>query len=426
MTAKYGRFGQDVTVKSPSSWEQDGNTISVEGWCTPSSAALYKVAREQFAGLVTSPWERIVPCSFSDDSSKDGYYRIVEGSTTIKPGTGVHNAFPYSLRLERLKDWQEPKIQVVTFGANRSNKDAGVTADPWSAVPSDAGGSYGINGTPAAKVDRSGPGLGGTWAGTTVHWRTDSVYTDEAATYRVAHSDFYDMAATLTVDGYTVLGDRWQFSGNHNDWVLSNGYVKLAGNGSYFCGFYGPNSSTTTSWSAATPMKIGFYASAAFYSMYEGSSDIDITGMRVDYNGPELVALTFSGSYMPGSAVTIPVEVTVVLRRGSAYAEFYCSANTTRAWAVAFNSTTACTSITDCLHATSNNADGNRVALIFGGSTTDDTTEGEMHLASAALTGQFGIGLEFAGSSSAGNSTVANVRDQYFSALSETQVVLGE
>ena len=429
-STRIGRWGDDFDLRNPTDWDQDGPTVRLMGVHQASSAAAYQAAREQFLGLISSPWEPVVPCSFGFDSTLDGFYRVVEGSQRFKPGvTYPNNAFPWTLRLERIPNHQAPKTIVTSTGAERSTKDAGVTDDPWSAVPSDAGGTYGLDGTPAAFTTRTGPGHSDSaWNGQAVQWRTDAYYlgatSGGTSEFRVAQDSHYDMSARLTVDGYTVLGDRWNFSGNLTDWVLSNGYVKLTGSASSFCTITGPGS-TPTSWGAVNQaMKVGFYASSTFLSMYPGSSGIDVAGMRVDYNDPALVSVTFFGSYNPVSATTIPVSMTVVLRRGSSYAEFYASAPTTRAWAVGFNSTTATTSATGVQHATSNDADGNRVFSCMEAETKDNT-EGFQYLSSAAKSGQFCIGVEYGGSSSSGINTVANCRDQYYAAVSEKQDVVG-
>ena len=430
MTCRIGRWGDDFDVADPMSWRQDGDRIRISGLFVGASTAVMQAAREQFLGLVLSPWEPVVPCYFSHDTSKSGFYEVGGGSFDLtSEHTYPNNRVPWNLELRRIPNHQAPKTIVTSTGAERSTKDAGVTDDPWSAVPSDAGGTYGLDGTPAAFTTRTGPGHSDSaWNGQAVQWRTAAYYlgatSGGTSEFRVAQDSHYDMSARLTVDGYTVLGDRWNFSGNLTDWVLSNGYIKLTGSASSFCTITGPGS-TPTSWGAVNQaMKVGFYASSTFLSMYPGSSAIDVAGMRVDYNDPALVSVTFFGSYSPVSATTIPVSMTVVLRRGSSYAEFYASAPTTRAWAVGFNSTTATTSATGVQHATSNDADGNRVFSCMEAETKDNT-EGFQYLSSAAKSGQFCIGVEYGGSSSSGINTVANCRDQYYAAVSETQAVVG-
>ncbi len=425
MSVSIGRWGDDLTVQDPMTWQQDGDRVRLSGICNQSTDAAYQAAREQFHGLISSKWEPIVPCIFGHDSTKDGYYRILGGGLDLEAGiTYPDDAFRWDLELERLPNYQYPKILVTSIGVERSTKDASVADNPWSAVPSDATGSYTVNSSTVAHTTRTGPGHSDSaWAGTAVHWRTSSYYlgatSGGVAEYRVAASDYYDMSCRLTVDGYTVLGDRWNFQNNLSDWVVSNGFVKLTGSGSSFCTITGPDPASPTAWGAVDQaMDIGFL-DGSFQKLYPGSSAIDVVGLRVDYNGPERITVTFFGEYVAsGSGIAVPASFTMVLRRGSSYAEFYASSTSyTRNFMVGFNSTTATTSITGASHATSNDADGSRVFMCMEAETLD-TTNGTARLTTAAKQGQFAIGVELNGSSSSGINTVANCRDQYYAAVS--------
>lgn len=100
-------------------WE--GDQLSFSGVLKASTEADVMALRDQVIGLQGNIDEPIVPVTWSDDSSVDGFYRVLGTSVGTVGASYVAYWFPFAVDLERVDGWQAPLFEVLRDGAVRTN-----------------------------------------------------------------------------------------------------------------------------------------------------------------------------------------------------------------------------------------------------------------------------------------------------------------
>lgn len=110
-----------------------GNTISFDSTIIGADVNETKARMAQLAGLVDNPDEEVIPFTWTEDPSFDGYYKV--RSLSIAP-VSVYLATgwcPFSITLERIDDFSYPQFETITRLVTRTNSH-GVTIPSTIAV----------------------------------------------------------------------------------------------------------------------------------------------------------------------------------------------------------------------------------------------------------------------------------------------------
>lgn len=404
-TLTIGRAGlYPAIISTTDVYDLDGGKVRFVGDIIGSSLADAKAVRDQVAGLSElNEWEPVVPVTWSEDSTADGWYRVLDAKVTSPQAALVTNSYRFDVQLQRVANYQQPRLEVVSLGADRTGTPGGLTPIAWSAVSNN---QVGYTGSITA-VTRSGPGVLGTAGTARVYAPSGSptMYYNASRYHTLAPASGYDMAATLKVGGYPVTGRQIPSVGNLNSWELNNGLVKLVGLGStYWAKWYAPVRGTTSSWSAGTSVNLGWMSGGSFTAL---TDPVVLTVIR---NSPEEVAVRFNFRGTP------PVIVDVRLRRGAYYAEL---ASDAYPLALRFSGVTACSTVgaDDTIRATSDDGDGNRMMFLTGTAHSADLVNGRQEC--SASPSAMGLGWEVGGSTATVDA--ATVRKYYYAAVGETQ-----
>ena len=139
-----GRAGLATTVGGDGlelvcdQWSQEGDEASVAGFIRrQSTVADAKALRDQLAGYgPLNTDELVVPVTWSEDSTRDGFYRVMSVDTsnelTGRLGSpseaGGNLAYRFTADLVRVPNFQAPVWEKICAGATRSGGAAtGVT-----------------------------------------------------------------------------------------------------------------------------------------------------------------------------------------------------------------------------------------------------------------------------------------------------------
>lgn len=220
MTLRVGR----AVLDDPFAVRFDGRRLSIDNAVEGASLAEALAIRQQLAGLDRNPWELVFPVSWDVDPTVDGFYRLA-GTPSIGTVDASYTGFwfPASLTLERVGVDGESLLEATLRGSVRYNVTADLAAvdsaesTPWHAVSAKAVGySY-----PSARHVRPS-----TIDGSAVHVRVPAsqAFYNERVSYRIAPDDHYRAAATLTVDGWPVVGDNTVGPGA---WAMTNDLLSV-------------------------------------------------------------------------------------------------------------------------------------------------------------------------------------------------------
>ncbi|GAA1915328.1 hypothetical protein GCM10009775_04740 [Microbacterium aoyamense] len=90
------------------------------------------ILRQQILGYVDNPDELFLPLVSDEDSSRDGYYRLLGASVTPHAAAYFDGVVYAELELERVLNFQAPLIEIASVGAIRTNAHGITTAAPRS------------------------------------------------------------------------------------------------------------------------------------------------------------------------------------------------------------------------------------------------------------------------------------------------------
>jgi hypothetical protein len=411
-----GRFTVDATDKADIT---GSDQLSISGEITESTLAAAQARRQQCLGLIGDTDQPVVPFTYTEDSTLNGFYRVASGSVTTIPVSLVVFSFKFELRLTRVPNYTQPVIEICTSGPDRADKPGGVTSAPWSAVPDDAQG-YDQAGATTVYKTRTGPGG-------SVKWYGAAAYSGPAyGRCLIAPGDWYDMAATISVDGYPVQGRQIPGEGNEIDWIIGNGLIEVRGvgvsggsGGSYLADLFMPNNAGT-GWGTGYGLQFGWYDGSNFQNVYPAGS------IYVVRNTPEecILGLRLS-THTAATNDSYSVDLHLRLRRGAFYVECYFTSNITLKHGIKTNSvvsTAAFGGSNEGMRASGDDGDGNRLVAFTTLTNTQDGN-GRIYATTAAKKVNLGIGCERAGGSSVAPNRNTDLRDQYMVAASETVTI---
>ena len=381
------------------SW--DGDSLSFSGQLIADTQAELTALRDQVQGLANNRDEPVVPVTWADDSTVDGFYRVLSASVKASSGAAYSSFWlDFQIDLERVPGWQAPLVEIVCRGALRVNTHSVTngTVTSWTAAPNTA--TYVRVGTTLTSEDAL-PLANGDDVRRIVGRNADlSYFYDAEPTYHVTAADFYDGAATITVGGNTVVGR--QISNDPDGWVLSNGLIRCNpdGDGLLTVEVW---DDTAGSWDAKQ-FDISVAASA-----FTAAPDT-VTVLR---NSPEVAAVRVNDG---------GVNWDITLRRGVRYIEFFVDLPATAAWSVLADPAEAASSTTAGMVATSDDAAGNKYVVLSPEAVTL-TGDSLSKTSSVTKVGTFMIGMELDGTSAATRDDLASMRNRYFAAMGHSQVI---
>lgn len=417
-----GRIVDTRAFENISAIRHEGGRLDIAGRLILDDVDAAKTVLEQLQGHWLNTREGAIPIRYDKNPNIDGLYlpdRSGGFSGEIGPGDLERGWFAVQLRARRAVDaWQQPPVNVLTHGADRTGKPGGVTARPWSAWPSTVA-AYTSEGTTLTVLTRTGPGHTGN-TNRDIKWATSSVFYDRHNQMILPVENWYDMAAQIEVGGEIVTGPHAFTRGNMNDWRISNGLVEISGTtGSYFAQIGMPKSASTTEWGSQVGFQVGYYNTILGWQNIYGPDSIEVLQVT-----PELVAARFTiGHVISGAPYAYAWEVS--LRRGSMVIDVNAVGPGTNKWGVGFNTATVTTGITsgggDRYNA--NDADTNRWCLLNNDTYTSDAVNGRIYISTAAASAQFGIGANVGGSGAADPNRDTDLRDQWFGPTGEIQTL---
>lgn len=416
--------GDGYTLDDPSTITQNGRALKLEGVQSGTTDALLWL-RDQFLGLVEDGAEPVIPVIFSStlSSQLDGYYRVVGAQADHPRGglgaSGSTNWMFWSVDLERIRDWRNPKVEISTFAGIVTNSHSVTDGSIWVGNPGGTesyfhGYSLGL----ALTTNSNGDGFtqslwsttepAGTLATTTPF--TQHLYVPAASWYKGGCRIEYNVASGGTY--YEVTGRRPFPSADIVGRIrMSNGLVRVLPNtvggvltywwdGSAWDGSYRwdqvRGASTVITWNSATVLR----------------------------NTPEECAIRLA-SDVSGASLG-PVYLDLSIRRGSRNVIGYLVGGGYQSsfqFSVTPNATYAGTSITGGVRKTSNDGNGNRTFLVSNNGTTISTANGSVAQASTGSPMLFAIGCEVGGSGASGLDVVAVQAAQFWCGMSESQIV---
>jgi len=388
-----------------------------------------KALRQQVLGLAdVARNEDVFPVTWSEDSSIDGYYRLVNPpQTSTVEASYATNWFRYSADLIRVDGGSQlPGIESTIQGGYRRNKDAGVTASFLHGVPSTTKSYDPGDGSMLSALSRTGPGG-------TAHIYRGNTFKYTHARWRIPPASYYEMAATVTVGGYTAVGAQVASAGNETTWTLENGLVQVtAATGANELIKVRGADNAGSGWGVYTTYKAGTYT--ALYGW--ATSWLAIKGVEVVRTSPEcsIIRLVCGHTY-PFYAGVAEAVVELRLRRGSYIVEgAILSAGGNIAPGIGRADLAAHTNATGVLRPSANDADGNRWCMFTNTATTTSGLTGTPgggwatgQLVATANIGafDFGLGYERLGSSAVDPNRYTDLRDQY-NASGDEVVTIGQ
>lgn len=414
MAFQVGRAGGDVAMREPKSVDFDGQTVTITGDILASSFADSTALRQQLLGLVNNEDEPVVPLSWGADAHLDGYYRVLDVSVPSSPVSKQRYLFPYTVTLERTKQYARPVFELTSIGSLRTNSHSIVAGDtfdyswrPLSAIP--------VQTATTLSTGNSRTPSGGSAAYFLKYANPASTYTNA---YLVQPSQFYEGAATLELSYDS--GTTWRVATGRQiehlptQFRLSNGFVRVTDAGDASNASLNVSHYDGSTWETAKKYYVTNNSSAI-----STGPPVAITVLR---NSTEQVAVRLTYGFAGSDTMTLDVS----LRRGARNVECYWSRpEYSLAYGVFRASVEAATALTGGIRATSNDAGGNRYVLATPSAKTNDLTNGGFYLSSNATSLTFVIGMEVGGSSATNDETAQNQVYQYMAARSHTLRYVG-
>lgn len=316
-TVRIGRVGAALGPVDPKTVDFDGSRMTFSGDIYGTTATEAQAYMEQLRGYVDNPDEPFVPVLWSGVLPNiSGFYRIDSMSASQ---TDVLTKYTYTLTMERVRGFAAPLFETRILGAKRTGVAAGVTAVAWHAVPLATKGYDNVEDpTATGSVRYSEDGYLVELTDT-----SNSTF-DTTINYYLPPASWYTGAATITVDGYQVVGR--QCANTPEDWTLSNGLVRISGGGPPVNTGEADMGLTLERWNSTTSEWVslgnwypGYSNEAAATNQNRFDAPHAITVLR---NSPECasIRLSYEDGSLYGSG-TWAANVDLTLRRGSKVVE---------------------------------------------------------------------------------------------------------
>lgn len=328
-----------LSLPDPKSPQITPENLSFSGLIHTETQAVTNARQRQIVGMK----DQLVPVVWTPGEI-NGFYRVTEASCDIVYVTASRSAMRFSFSLEFVS--HAPDFESLLVGAQVPN-DHGITGQPWWAP----GANTSLDVDSASTVIRAGED-----GNTTVHLLNAGVTSGRR---RMPPSTFYDNAVTVTV-GDVVVGTH---APNVWDWSLSNGLVKVSNDGV-----------------SLTTFLLAVYDAGWESKRWRTQVDAvawDMQSVSVVANSPQFGAVKFTGT-VGGERVTL----TLSLRRGSRLVVGVIQARSAHLWNVGPSTAEAATAISGGIHATVNDAAGNRFVAGSPDTFTSDLVNGNITSAS--------------------------------------------
>lgn len=373
------------------SWS--GDELSFSGEIVASTVADAKVLRDQVRGLAGNQDEPVVPVTWDEDSTVNGYYRVESAEVGTVAASYSANWFPIDVTLVRVPGWQAPMVEVIARGAD-ADTNHGVSSWSWIGGPisgdvsaTQFSGLVNNNGANGASVQNE-DGAQAFWYANTAD--RDDLYNTELV-YSVAETNYYDASCRIEMkqvdDTYDVVVGR-QIESDPSSWRLRNGQCQVT------CSTNEP-SFTVGVWDGTNSVYVD-----KKYDMLDQISGLHIPGntgpgtpprtVTVLRNSPEMVALRV----WYNDTTTDSVQCDFTLRRGAWWVEVAMSdSESGHRFEIVRSTTEASTAVTGGADATSVDGDG-YTFQVRSTSPTTNSTDGGVFLTSTSNNALFGVGLD--------------------------------
>jgi hypothetical protein len=418
VTLTIGRF----STPDEASVDQSGNSVTFGFHLRPTVASdddHFHALVQQVLGLVDNEDEEVVPVTWSQDATFDGFYRVTSVSVPNSPiriRDGI--VLNCSITLERLRGYATAEQEETVISVLRTNGHgwAGGTNSYKVGVPAASTSSLlrGVGVTAGSYIDNVPSATGAI----DLFIAQDDGTTDNATiTFSCPPASQYAGAAMIEAKygstWYPVVGRNLPSSGTFANVRVSNGLIRATFSSTSLISMEVWNGSA---WEAAseTFQVVAVAGTLAFkpqdpWSILRNGPDMVSIGARAVVTGDKYAG-TLSISLIRGSLV---LDVTPSWATGAP-----------DTWRLEATTNTACTSNTGGLYRTSNDANGNRWVLLGAPALTKDAVNGKITLSSSAVSASFGIGMELNGSGSSANYAVAVLTEGWFVAHGLRQRVI--
>lgn len=371
--------------------------------------------RQQLAGLVDNRDEEVVPFTWSEDSSLDGFYRVVSVDVPSTTTQLVNGYIPdVEIELEQLPGFACPWFEVTTQSVLRTNGHGITTPDSIAATwPVGVAWNPDIDlapslVSPVSNFTRRASDGSNVFLSTFTAPLTVTAYR-----YNVAPANYYVDACTVEVKyGSTWYPVTGLGAPRTSTWRISNGIVRLTANGSS-PGTFEVWDNSAAAWESRN---VTHWMNASTYLPIGLTAPVTIAR-----NAPEQVTVrvgTGSSSYAASWYYS--------LQRGARLVSG--SWQTTTAQKHGFGLDTAhfaaSSAITGGVRVTSNDANGNRMVFGTAAANTNDLANGATWYTTAATSGAAWIGVELDGSTATAGNAAADLVDQFLGATQWRQRVV--
>lgn len=314
-----GRAGTDIEIASVSDVTLDGSDLSLRGHTWELSYGEAARLREQMVAYADGGGESVVPIRCIDMPELDGFYTVDSVSVSAANGRATFGIFDFSLRATRVRGFAAPLFESIIQGITRPGFDGAST--PFHSLPAAVKGYETWVATPTSVTRPSE-------TGDVVVFTSGSLYERATVQYFVPGENWYDGAATVSVNGSVVTGV--QIINAPTGWMLSNGRVRLVGEpGGWFRTERWDGSKWASPGAWAPARRIGTGLGATYPAM---ETPHTLTVVR---NTPQRVGIrltTDAASVVPGEH--FPVYVDIELRRGALMANIMLDARGAYTWAL--------------------------------------------------------------------------------------------
>lgn len=390
-----------------------GKQLNVPFEIVASSFDEMKAQRQQLAGLVDNEDESVVPFTWSDDSSLDGFYRVT--GVTIGSTINMINTWfipDCQLQLEQIARFSNAAVEVTTLSPLRVNAH-GFTVPP-------AVVAVGLPNTMSETDLR--PSL----TAATAISRTDELgnvltaYTLASPVTRTWYrtsavpASHYAGACKIQVKyGSTWFDVMGQEPPLNRVWRISNGLVRLTS-------AQGATAGTFEVWDGTTwdSQPVAHWTNGAVGPGIGNGNGTSQTTLTIQRNSPEACVVKVGGA---------GVDFTYKVMRGNMHVEAAWTCTTATKYGAGNTVAAASTAVSTWgIRRTANDAGGNRLVFGMPVAITSDVVNGGINASTAATLGQMLIGIELAGSSAIAGNAAADIANQFFGAVSWRQQVVSK
>jgi len=415
-----GRFGSEFDVSEIDTWDLSQDRIRVAGELFGLTVAEAKAARQQIAGLAES--DEPVPVTWLDDSSQDGYYRVVSTSVDTTELTLTNGHLVWSATLERPVGFSSLRPSLLLSGTSRVGKPVAITAKHRVVVTEGFGvGAY--SGVPTE---------------TSVFLFGDvpllvmdlAAFAPRNSIRMIGPSSLhYIGAATTKMGGFTVIGR--QYAQTVEDWSITNGFVTVTPGTSASAIFsikvQNPAGSAKPAPTLTYEIEFGRFAAAT----WTASTVHTVTSVQVLHETVELQVVRLSGTINLGGTGANSFTCDLSLRRGALGVDVIFQFSKADKYGIGWVSTIASTTISAAntgFYKTAADADGMSPFIVhppsgFLGGFTRDLAAGRCYFTGFDYaTAPFFVGLS---EQSGAVTDAADMQDLYFSTVREVQRMVG-